>query len=201
MATASLVVLALIWFFLDNIGVYGFNFWLPMMIKRVTGFSSAEVAVIAATPFIGALIAAALVSLSSDRTGERRFHTALPMATFAIGLILSVVWSGTPLLALRYAVSRCFRLSRSHRDFGRIATNAGRTSGSTAIAIITSAGAIGGFCGPYVMGRLKAGTGTFSIGLIVLASMVMMAAVILLVATKKQKHPQNEESTRVLTHS
>ena len=33
-------ILALIWF-LDNVGVYGFNFWLPIILKRLSGLSSA----------------------------------------------------------------------------------------------------------------------------------------------------------------
>ncbi|MEO8658496.1 MAG: MFS transporter [Bryobacteraceae bacterium] len=72
-----LPLLILVWF-LDNMGVYGFNLWLPSMLHRASGYSSATVVAISSLPFAGAAIAAAFVSLSTDRTGERRWHTAIP---------------------------------------------------------------------------------------------------------------------------
>jgi MFS transporter, ACS family, tartrate transporter len=180
----TLLVFALIWF-LDNMGVYGFNFWLPMIIKRVSGFSSATVAFIAAAPFIGALIASAIVSLSSDRSGERRFHAAIPLLTFAAGLTLSVIWGHLPWLALGFLCLGALGLTSGTPAFWALATDSGSTTGPNAIAIITSAGALGGFCGPYVMGSLRAVTNSFSTGLGFLAGAVLMAAIILVLATRQ----------------
>lgn len=183
--SAPLLLFAAIWF-LDNMGVYGFNFWLPMMIRKVSGFSSSLVAIIAATPFVGALIAAAAVSLSSDRSGERRLHTAVPMATFALGLLLSLMSSQRPLVALAMLCVGALGLTSGTPGFWALVTNAGPTSRATAVAIITSAGALGGFCGPYVMGSLRAATGTFSAGLSVLAAAVILAAGLVITVTRRR---------------
>lgn len=180
---STLIVLASVWF-LDNMGVYGFNFWLPLMIQRVSGYSSATVALIAASPFVGALLAAALVPLSSDRSRERRWHAAVPMATFSAGLALSTMWSHRPLLALALLCVAALGLTSGTPAFWAFATSSEDVSGSAAIAIITSAGALGGFCGPYVMGSLRSLTNTFSAGLLVLSAAVWMAAMILVLGTK-----------------
>ena len=184
LVNTSLIVLAFVWF-LDNMGVYGLNFWLPLMIKRVSGLSSATVALIAATPFLGALLAAAVVSLSSDRFGERRWHTALPMATFAAGLTLSVLSIHHPPLALTMLCVGALGLTSGTPGFWALATGSTSTSSSTAIAVITSAGALGGFCGPYVMGGLRAATNNFSAGLLVLSGAVFLAAVTLILTTRR----------------
>jgi ACS family tartrate transporter-like MFS transporter len=179
--TVPLVLFALVWF-LDNIGVYGFNFWLPLMISKFSGFGSSAVALIAATPFVGALVAAAAVSLSSDRSGERRFHTALPMATFAVGLILSVLCQHEPLLALAMLCVGALGLTSGTPGFWALVTGSQLTSSSLAVALITSAGALGGFCGPYVMGNLRSATGGFAVGVGLLSGAVLIAAVLVFVS-------------------
>ena len=177
--SSALLVFSLVWF-LDNMGVYGFNFWLPMIVKKFSSFSSAKVAFISGTPFVGALIASAFVSLSSDRTGERRWHAAIPMAVFASGLTLSVLSIGHPLLAFGALCLGALGLTSGTPGFWALVTGVDATSGSTAIAVVTSAGALGGFCGPYVMGALRAATNQFSVGLAVLAGAVFAASLILI---------------------
>jgi ACS family tartrate transporter-like MFS transporter len=173
-----LAVLAAIWF-LDNMGVYGFNLWLPTMIKRASGFSSVAAVSMAALPFAGALAAAILISLSSDRSGERRWHAALPMATFGIGLALSVIFEQSLWIAGGMICIAALGLTSGTPAFWALATAAEGGANSTRVAIITSAGALGGFCGPYVMGYLRAATNGFSAGLILLAASTLIAGTLL----------------------
>jgi ACS family tartrate transporter-like MFS transporter len=184
--SGALLVFSLVWF-LDNMGVYGFNFWLPMIVKKFSSFSSAAVALISATPFFGALIASAFVSLSSDRSGERRWHAAIPMVVFATGLTLSVLSINHPLLALGALCFGALGLTSGTPSFWALVTGVDAISGSTAIAVITSAGALGGFCGPYVMGALRAATNQFYLGLAVLAGAVFASSLILIAYGAKIK--------------
>jgi ACS family tartrate transporter-like MFS transporter len=174
---SRLLILALIWF-LANTGVYGFNFWLPMMMKRVSGFSAATVVTLASMPFVGALVSALLVSISSDRTGERRFHTALPLTVLSLGLVGSVVYKDTPLLALGMLCIAALGLTSGTPGFWALAADSKAASNSTRIAILTSCGALGGFCGPYLVGALREGSNDFSTALIALASGVIAAALL-----------------------
>ena len=87
-------------YFLGACGQYGFSFWLPKMIQKLSGFGSSEVALIAALPFLASWPAMLLLSWSSDRTGERRWHTAAAYVALAAGLAGSV-WAGGSIAAGR----------------------------------------------------------------------------------------------------
>src|SRR6266849_6379973 len=54
------------------------GFWLPTIIQGLGVTSNIMIGLLSAVPYIGALIGMVLVSLHSDRTLERRYHTALP---------------------------------------------------------------------------------------------------------------------------
>ena len=177
--TLPFLTLVAVWF-LDNVGVYGFNLWLPMMIRKLAAYPSAVVVAMASIPFIGALIAAALVSRSSDVSGERRWHTALPMITFGCGLSLSVFLGNNLGLSMGALCTAALGLTSGTPGFWALATSSPATSGSTHVAIITSAGAFGGLCGPYVMGRLREATGGFETGMALLASCVITAGMLVL---------------------
>lgn len=178
------LLLVLIWF-LDNIGVYGFNLWLPMMLKKLSGYSSVTVVALSAAPFVGALIAAAWVSLSSDRSGERRWHTGLPMITFGLGLGLSVLLGESLWLGIAALCMAALGLTSGTPGYWALATSNPNTSGSTRVAIITSAGALGGFCGPYLMGYLRETTQGFDLGMVLLSACVMTAGMLILVGFRK----------------
>src|SRR5882672_7277271 len=95
----EVVLLTLAYFFMVT-AVYGFNFWLPTILKKVSGSSNLVVTLISALPYCVALVAILLVGWSSDRTNERRWHTALSMIVASIGLLLSVVAQDQTALAV-----------------------------------------------------------------------------------------------------
>src|SRR2546430_618382 len=67
-------------------GGYVFWFWMPTLLKRMTGWSDAEIGWMGAVPFIAGLIGMLVIGSNSDRTGERRWHFAVPQLTAAAGL-------------------------------------------------------------------------------------------------------------------
>ena len=56
------------------------------MIQQLSGRSSFQVAMIATIPFLASWPAMLALGWSSDRTGERRWHTAAAYAVLAVGL-------------------------------------------------------------------------------------------------------------------
>jgi nitrate/nitrite transporter NarK len=166
-------------------GVYGFNLWLPMLMKKLSGYSSSAVVAMSCAPFIGALAAAAYVSLSSDRYFERRWHTGLPMITFGAGLSISVLFSESVWLAITGLCIAGLGLTSGTPGFWALATGSRATSGSTRVAIITSSGALGGFCGPYVMGHLREATDDFVVGMTVLSCSVLAAGILVLACLRQ----------------
>src|SRR5207253_1043920 len=82
---ATVIMLTLGLFFCYS-GGYIFWFWMPTLLKRMTGWSNVHVGWIGAIPFIAGLIGMLVLGATSDRTRERRWHFAAPQLTAALGL-------------------------------------------------------------------------------------------------------------------
>jgi ACS family tartrate transporter-like MFS transporter len=77
------VIRLTIGYFFMVTSLYGFSFWLPTIIKKLSGSSNLVVTLISALPYCVALLAILLIGWSSDKSGERRWHTSLPMIAAA----------------------------------------------------------------------------------------------------------------------
>jgi ACS family tartrate transporter-like MFS transporter len=65
--------------FVQNGSAYALAFWLPTMIKRLSGLSDIKVTLLVALPNLLGFAAMQLNGWHSDRTAERRWHTAIPL--------------------------------------------------------------------------------------------------------------------------
>src|SRR6185312_14854299 len=156
---------------------YGFSLWMPTVVKGLTGLSNFQVSLVAILPYLAGGIWTALSGWSSDRTGERRFHTMAPMLAAAVGLVLGVVTRApvAGLIALMLVGGGIYGFMPSFWAMPRWFTSG--AAGAAAIGLINSTGCLGGFVGPYLVGRLKAGPGDFGPGLEALAATAAFAAV------------------------
>ena len=115
---------------------------------------------------------------SSDRTKERRLHTAVPMACAALGLLLATQTRGH--LALTVA---CFMVGfagfkaylPAFWSMPSLFLTEAAAAGS--IGLINSVGNLGGFLGPYVLGKVEVLTGSFEGGLFFLVACMTVSAV------------------------
>jgi MFS family permease len=164
-------------FFCFGLSSYGIIFWIPQIVKQMSGLSNTAVGFVTALPWLAAVLVMTLVGKSSDRRNERHLHFACSFIVGAIGLLGSVlvadpivamifiglgavgIWSGLgvfwtmpPLLFTGPAAAGC-------------------------LALINSIGNLGGFVGPYMMGLARSSTGGFSTGLIGLAVFLVAGAV------------------------
>lgn len=170
-----------------NFCSYGMSFWLPSLIRSLTGVSDFRVGVLSAIPYVAAAIAMVLSGRHSDQTGERRWHVALP--AFAGAAAFCVAANSTSLVALIVAIS--FALVGVNAMIGpywamptTLLTGAAAASG---IAFVNSIGNLGGFFGPYLIGRLRTSTGGFGGGLL-LAAIALVIAGSLALATRINKY-------------
>jgi len=70
-----------------NTGMYTMNFWMPKLVKSLSsGYSNSLIGVLVMIPHLVGLPVMVLVSRSSDRRRERRFHAAIPAITAGIAL-------------------------------------------------------------------------------------------------------------------
>ena len=169
-------------FFIVTAG-YGFSFFLPQIVRRVSGESDLVVGLFTAIPFTAAAITMVVVAAHSDRTGERRRHVMSSALVAALGLFSST-FAPTPVLSLVALSIAAMGLYSFTPPFWSMPTAFLRGPAAAAgIAFINATGNLGGFLGPYLMGWFQDLSGDFLVGLRVLALAAVVSAV--LVVTSK----------------
>lgn len=160
-------------------GMYGLTFFLPTILDQFKDTSITLQTLVSILPYALGLVAILLNGAHSDKTGERRWHTAIPLlaggasmamcAIFNQHLWLSVV--GLALLGFSlYAYIPVFWTHPSSR--------LAASSAAVAIGLINSIGNLGGFFGPKFVGQLKDQTGSFSASLWFLSGCILLAGVL-----------------------
>jgi len=164
-------------YFLIVSGVYGVVFWLPTLVKRVSGASNLQVTLLSALPYLVGLATLLVIGWSSDRTGERRWHTAGSMIAASIGLLLSALLADNIVLALAALCIAAGGLHGYLPSFWALATSfLTGTAAAVSVGLINSVGNLGGFVGPYLVGYLTETTGSFFAGIIYLSASALAAA-------------------------
>ena len=171
-------------FFLIVVSGYGFSFFLPQIVKRMSGGSDVAVGFLTAIPFLVAAAAMIWIASHSDRTAERRWHFAGCALTAAIGLTIGSV-SGTPVIAFAALAVAAIGMYGAVPPFWSLPTAFLRGTGAAVgIGVINSIGNLGGFVGPYVMGWAQGQSGDFRLGLRVLAASAVCSGLLVLTTTR-----------------
>ncbi len=179
-------------YFLLVVALYGFALWLPQVVKASGDFSNFQVGIITAIPYAVAAVGMVLVGRSSDRTGERHLHLALPALVGAVGF-LATTRAGTPVLLVAALSLAAFGVLGWLGPFWALPTAFLREQAAAGgIALINSMGAAGGFVGPYLIGSIKERTGEFAPGLLLLAGSLVAAVVIVLALRATAGHRSGE---------
>jgi ACS family tartrate transporter-like MFS transporter len=198
-------------------GGYAFWFWEPTMLQRLTGWSVERVSWFGAPVFGSALVAMWFVGWSSDRTGERRWHFAIPQLAAALAL---VVWFVLPrsnaLLILLFSVVAAGTCAYLPAFWALPSAFLSSAAAAAAIGFINCIASIGGFFGPKLVGNLSEGTGSFNAPFVVMIACWTIAAALVLLCPRElnrirqggaengdeEKHygHQDEEDNKGVTH-
>ena len=173
-----ILLCALVYFCL-NAASYGVAFFLPTIIKGF-GVSDTQTGLLAALPFIFGGIGMVLLGRHSDRTMERKGHVAVALLMAAIGIGLSGLVSN-PVIVMALLCFAQIGVSSVPAMFWPLpASFLTGASAAAGIAAINSLGNLSGFAGPFAMGYLKDLTGTFTVGLLLLAGCAVVGAVVVM---------------------
>jgi ACS family tartrate transporter-like MFS transporter len=184
-----------VWFlaiimFCCQFGSYGLTFWVPSVVKGLAGYSNLQVGFFSALPYIAAATGMVLLGRSSDRSGERFLHVAIPTAIGAVGFIAVGLLLTAPIAAM-FALAVAAVGDYSTR--GPFWALPGKfMSGSAlagAIALINAMGAIGGAIGPSSVGYLKDLTGTFLVPMMLLSGVLMVGSILTLILRRSRMIP------------
>ena len=169
-------------FFFWSLGVYGFVLWLPTMVRRGSTLSMGHTGLVSALPYAAAVIAMLLVSTLSDKTGLRE------RLVWPFLLLGGLALLGSFLLAQRSfpAAFLCLILAGGSMYapygafFAIIPERLPAAVTAEVLALINSAGALGGFVGSYFVGWLGAVTGNSRAGYLLMSLALCAAGMLML---------------------
>ena len=167
-------------------GGYIFWFWMPTLLKRMTGWSDVEVGWMGAIPFIAGLIGMLVLGSNSDRTRERRWHFAIPQLTAAVGLAMWLVLPhSSALLMIVFTLIGFGSVSYLPAFWALPSAFLTSAAAAAAVGFINCTASIGGFVGPKIFGDLSQRTGSFNTGFAVMIACFVVASVIVLVCPRE----------------
>lgn len=163
---------------------YGIMFWLPQVVKSLSGLSAAQTGLIVALPWAASGIGLVLNARHSDRTGERYLHVAIPALLGGIGLLTANLFgSGIPGLIALIVGGACTGCTVA--AFWAIPTRL-LSQGSLAmgIVVINMTGSLAGATVPPLMGWLREIGGSFLPPTLLLFGIAVTCAVLTLIARR-----------------
>ena len=164
-------------YFLVVTGSYGVEFFLPSILERWYALKLDTVTWLVILPPLLAFFSQLFVGWSSDRTRERRLHTAVPISCAALCLLLATQTRGhlwLTVLCFMIAFAGFKAYLPAFWSLPNLFLTEAAAAGS--IGLINSVGNLGGFLGPYVLGTVEAVTGSFQGGLYFLAACMGLSA-------------------------
>ena len=167
-------------------GLYGIGFWLPSLIKASGISNPVTIGWLVAIPYSAAVVCMILTSRHSDRTGERRWHIAMPALVGAAALVVSTFVPQTPLWAIVTLTVATMGILTGLAQFWVLPPAfLGGAAAAAGIALINSVGNLAGFVSPFAVGWIKDTTGSTNYGLYVIAvSLVLGGAIVLKIAQR-----------------
>jgi MFS family permease len=157
-------------------GSYGLTFWAPQIVKAVSGLGNFMVGVVTTIPYIAATLAMVLIGASSDRTGERILHLAIPTFIGALGFAAGAYFVSPVPAMIALTVAAVGDLGTRGPFWALPGRFLSGNASAGGIALINTLAAVGGFVGPYMVGFIKDRTGGYA-GLLFLAAVLVAGSI------------------------
>jgi len=166
--------------------------WAPQLLKTF-GLSSMQIGLVNAIPYGVASLLMILWGRSSDRTGERRWHTAMTLLLIAAGLLMTLFTSSLTATVVMLTMVLVGAYSMKGPFWALVS---GWLSSSTAAAGLAAVGALANLIGGGIMvnayGAIHDATGSYALALMPLAALCTLAGVMVLIIGRKRQREQAE---------
>ncbi|SAK79873.1 major facilitator transporter [Caballeronia hypogeia] len=165
---------------------FGITLWLPQIIKSLGTLTTVEVGIASAVPYVFSAVASVLIGRHSDKTGERKWHIALPAFLGAVGFVVASI-AGSPWIAMVALCVAATGLWVSNTVFWTLpASILSGTTAAVGIAFINAFGNLGGFVGPYLTGWIRETTHSYVWALAMLGGFLALSGVIVLIVARSE---------------
>ena len=155
--------------------------WMPQLVKSF-GLTNWQTGLVNAVPFGIAALWMVLWGRSSDRSGERVWHNALPLGWMALAMVATFLaihslWLMLPLLTLIAAGTYA-----SKGPFWALSSEwLGAASAAAGLAQINALGNLSSFGFNYMIGWIQSETGSFPLALMPIALVAALGTLSVLV--------------------
>ncbi len=157
-----------------TLGSYGIGIWLPLMLKEYH-LSNLAIGWITAIPYLFASVGMILWARFVDEKGGRIVNLALACLLGGLGLLAPIVSGSVTIAVIGFSLA-LIGVTAARAIFWTIPTRfLTGVAAAGGLAFINSIATVGGFVGPSMMGWLKEFSGSYVIGLLALAA-IMVAA-------------------------
>ncbi len=187
--SARIWMLSLVYFGVSTT-MYGVTLWLPTVIRSLSGLTYFWTGIVGALPFIATAIIMVVVGIHSDRTGERRWHVALPAFAGAAALVAAGYGSSTIVVVSCIGIGLAGAESMVGPFWAMATAQVAGPSAAAGIAVINSLANLGGYFGPDIIGLFRTANGGFRGGLLAIAATVALSGAIALVVGRPQGDDQ-----------
>ena len=157
-----------------TLGSYGIGIWLPLMLKEYH-LSNLAIGWIAAIPYLFASVGMILWARWVDARGGRIVNLALACLLGGLGLLAPIVSGSVGIAVIGFSLA-LVGVTAARAIFWTIPTRfLTGVAAAGGLAFINSIATVGGFVGPSMMGWLKEFSGSYVVGLLAVAA-IMVAA-------------------------
>ena len=172
--------------FMFAIALYAMSFYMPQAVQSLSsGYSNTTVGVLVMVPHLAGLVAMVLVSRSSDRRLERRCHAAFSAMVGGAALLLLGTTS-SPLLSITIWSFAAMGIYGFLGPFWSLPSEfLTGFSAASGIALINTAGGLGGVAGPSAIGALAGRTGGIYGGLAFAGVSLFVSATLILLLPQR----------------
>lgn len=161
-------------------GLYGLTFFLPLIVKQLDPkYSSTNIGLLGAIPYVVGAIGMLVLARSSDRTGERKGYVITLVLVAALGFFGAIQFKSVPALSLISLSLAAIGVLGYLAPYWAMASKVlSKEHTAVGLAAINSIAALGGFFGPYAIGLAATDTDVtvglyFPIGCLVLSAIML----------------------------
>lgn len=173
-------LLSMVYFGLSTT-MYGLTLWLPSVIRALSGLSYFLTGLVAILPFLVTVIVMVGVGVSSDRSGERRWHTAISAFVATAALVLAAYGNSTAVVVCGLGLGMAFAEGIAGPFWAMATSSMAGMSAAAGIAMINSLANLGGYFGPDIIGFFRSANGGFRGGLLAIAVTVATSGCVALI--------------------
>jgi len=162
-------------YFLALTGALGTIYWIPTFVKRLSAFPDRTVTSLLLVPALIGIAGLLINGWHSDKSGERRWHAAIPLLVAGLMFgILIVARHDIPLAILFLLLGSGFMYAYYPAFWAIPTMMLSESAAAVTFGLITSIGQLGGLAGNYMIGFLNVRTHSLaaSFGLIALVYML-----------------------------